>query len=87
MELVDFSMSVSMSISMSMQDVIVTKKSSKGSKKGPKGDYGKGSSAPIVTPGDETISDAPSGVVEDHAILVKRSYVEDGRGAMKLVKL
>ena len=81
---VDFSIDLSLSLSMSMEDGWTPKSKKDGKGKGHKGEYSEGSHVPIVVlaMGDESI---PEATVE-RKVLLKRSYVEDGRDDMKLVK-
>ena len=78
---VDFSLDLSLSLSMSMEDGWTPKSKKDGYGKG---EYSEGSHVPIVVlaMGDESI---PEATVE-RKVLLKRSYVEDGRDDMKLVK-
>ena len=75
---------------MSTHNGLTGKSSKKGFGKGPKGGYGKGSPIVTLSTGDsqsaESIPEVPLGVAVDHEVRLKRSYEEDARGAMKLVK-
>ena len=81
---IDLSISLSMELSMSMEDDW-SKGSKQGFGKGPKGDYGLGYTMGD-SHGDESIPEVPSDEAVDHVVLLKRSYVDDVRGAMKLAK-